>query len=271
MLVERLDAGFRTSLQVERLLGLPVLATLPEIRKLGRKETSAADRVVEKPLSSFAEGVRGLKMGLVLSNVDDNPKVVVVSSSVPDEGKTTVAISLARLVARSGKKVVLIDGDLRRPSIAAMIGEKDVKRGIVEVLSGQASLEECCFKDPRSDLLILSSLGKIVSPPDLLGSVAMEQLIKKLRDDYDLVIIDSAPVLPVNDTKILARLADTVLFVIRWERTPREAAIGAARALGTLDTPIAGVVLARADSRRQHYYSYGYANYYSYRKYYAGT
>ncbi|MBU6299766.1 MAG: capsular biosynthesis protein, partial [Alphaproteobacteria bacterium] len=107
------------------------------------------------------------------------------------------------------------------------------------------------------------------NPPDLMASAAMERLIATLRSAFDAVIIDSAPLLPVNDTKVLARIVDTVVFVVRWEKTERKAVAHAARALADLKAPVAGVVLTRADSTRYRYYSYGYHNYYSYNKYYS--
>ena len=96
----------------------------------------------------------------------------------------------------------------------------------------------------------------------------MQELVANLRKEFDLVIIDSAPMLPVNDTKILSRLVDTVLFVVRWEKTPRDAAVNALRALADVHAPVAGVALARADYKRFRYYSYGYQSYYKYNKYY---
>jgi succinoglycan biosynthesis transport protein ExoP len=258
---EKLEAGFRTSAEVEQLLELPVLAVLPEA-------SAPAEQVVDRPMSSFAEAVRGLQMGLVLSNVDKRPKVVVVTSSLPDEGKTTVAISLARLVANTGQKVVLVEGDLRRPTVATVLGAVP-RLGLVEALSGQAPLASCLTQDPRSELRILPASGKITNPPDLLASTAMARLIKELSSSYDLVVIDSAPLLPVNDTKILARLADSVVFVVRWERTAREAVVSGARALADASAPVAGVVLARADRTRHHYYSYGHGSYNKYNAYYS--
>jgi Mrp family chromosome partitioning ATPase len=110
---------------------------------------------------------------------------------------------------------------------------------------------------------------KPVSPSDLLGSHATRNFIGNLAKIFDLVIIDSAPVLPVHDTKILSQLADTVLFVTRWEKTPREGVSNALRALADVNAPVAGIALARADMRRFQYYSYGYQDYYYYNKYYA--
>jgi exopolysaccharide transport family protein len=269
MLAERLDAGFRTTTQVERLLGVPVLTTMPEIPGYEKAHENAADRIVEKPMSAFSESVRGLRMGLVMSNVDKRPKVVLVTSSVPDEGKTTVAISLARLAALSGEKVVLVDGDLRRPSIAGSLGIAQDGKGIIDMLTGEAGLELCVVTDPRSPVSVLTAAKGAVSPPDLLGSVAMSRVIAGLRNHFDLVVIDSAPLLPVNDTKILAQLADAVVFVVRWEKTPRDAVVQAARHLMDVNAPVAGVVLSRANTERYKYYSYGYQDYHNYNKYYS--
>jgi exopolysaccharide transport family protein len=269
MLAERLDAGFRTVHQIERLLGVPVLSTLPEILSLEKTEGQAADRVVDKPMSSFAEAVRGLQMGLVLSNVDKRPKVVLVTSSVPSEGKTTVAISLARLAAAGRLKALVIDADLRRPSVAETVRLTTTTNGLVQALTGDVPLEQCLVKDPKSTATILPAYRVAGSPPDILGSIAMERIIEGLKSHYDLIILDSAPLLPVNDTKVLARLADAVLFVVRWEKTPRDAVIEAARALADIHAPVAGVVLARADAKRYRYYSYGYQDYYAYDKYYS--
>jgi len=270
LLVERLDSGFRTASQVEKTLGLPVLGTIPEI-SWGRKSPEAAtDRVIDKPMSSFAEAIRGLQMSLFLSNVDKPPKVILLTSAVPGEGKTTVAVSIARLAARNGKKAVVIDCDLRRPATGKALGVTKFDFGMVEVLTGEKSLEQCLQKDPRSSLQVLPVKLKSGNPPDLLGSQAMEKLVATLRANYDLVILDSAPLLPVHDTRILARLVDATVFVVRWEKTPRDAARNAARILADIHAPLAGVILTRANTKRFQYYSYGYQSYYSYNKYYTG-
>jgi succinoglycan biosynthesis transport protein ExoP len=267
-MMERLDSGFRTTYQIEHMLGLPVLATIPEVMSLDKdKPANAADRVIDRPMSSFSEAIRGLELALTLSNVDKKPKVIVVTSSVPGEGKTTTAISLGRLAARSGLKTIIVDGDLRRPAVAKTLG-LEPELGIVEVVSGSHTLDQCIVKDPRSDALILACVKKPVSPSDLLSSNATRNFIGHLAKVFDLVIVDSAPVLPVHDTKILSQLADAVLFVTRWEKTPREGVSNALRALADVNAPVAGIALARADMRRFQYYSYGYQDYYYYNKYY---
>jgi capsular exopolysaccharide synthesis family protein len=224
--------------------------------------------VIDKPMSSFTEAVRGLQMGLVLSNVDKPPKVILVTSALPSEGKTTAAVSLARLAATNDKKVLVIDCDLRRPAAAKAFGSTKFEKGLVEVLSGQARLEDCLLKDPHSSLEFLPTRIDIGNPPDILGSEAIERLIGGVRNKYDVIVIDSAPLLPVNDTRILVRLADAVVFVVRWEKTPRDAARAAARILGDIRAPVAGIAITRANTARFHYYSYGYQSYTSYNKYY---
>jgi succinoglycan biosynthesis transport protein ExoP len=264
-LIERLDTGFRTSQQTEAFLGLPVLSVLPEAK--GSAEVAAL--VVDKPMSSFAEAMRGIQLGLTLSNVDREPKVVLITSSVPSEGKTSVSVGLARMAARSGKKVLLIDGDLRRPSLAKHFSKNSVKGGLIEAITGQVPLDQCFCKDPKSEALGLIIQKPPASPADILSSDAMLQLIKTVSKIFDLVIIDSAPVLPVNDTKIISRMADAIIFVVRWEKTPREAAVNAVRSLAMMHVPIAGAVITRAEERFR-YYNYGYQDYRNYNKYYSG-
>jgi len=266
---ERLDTGFRTTAQVEDLLGIPVLSTVPEIKTSDKTPVQAADLVIDKPMSSFAESIRGIQLGLTLANVDQKPKVVVVTSSVPGEGKTTMAISLARVAASSGLKVIIVDGDLRRPNVAKALGAPAYEAGLIEALTGSHELDQCIQRDPRSDACVLPCLHTPPSPSDVLAAASMERLVSQLSKAFDLVIIDSAPILPVNDTKILSRMADAMLFVVQWEKTPREAVVSALRSLADVHAPLSGIALARADNARFRYYSYGYQSYYNYSKYYS--
>lgn len=269
-LAERLDSGFRTTAEVERLLGLPVLATVPEVAQPKQGDPiNAAGLVINKPMSSFAEAMRGLQLGLALSNVDKQPKVIVVTSAVPSEGKTTVALSLARIAARGGLRAVIVDGDMRRPNVANSAKLELTEPGLIEVLAEKSTLDAAFHQDPLSDAKILPCLHTPASPTDVLASKAMQTLVGALRDRFDLVIIDAAPLLPVNDTKILSLLADAVLMVVRWEKTPRDATTNAIRILFDVRAPIAGIALTRADNERFRYYSYGYQSYYNYSKYYA--
>jgi succinoglycan biosynthesis transport protein ExoP len=265
---EHLDSGFRTSEQIEKLLGIPVLSTIPELAGVRKFLIETADVVLDKPTSSFTEAIRGLHLGLTLSNVDRKPKVIVIASSVPGEGKTSVAVSLGRLAAKSGLKTIIVDGDLRRPNIATMMKLDAPELGIIEALTGEHTLDQCIRVDKRSAAWVLPCLQSPPNPADVLASEAMQKLIVNLRKVFDLVVIDSAPVVPVNDTKILSQWADAVLFVVRWEKTPREAVANALRSLADVHVPIAGIAMTRADNERFNYYNYGYQNYSKYNKYY---
>lgn len=267
LVAERLDSGFRTNVQLERLIGLPVLAALPEIAG-AQQEHKPADQVIEQPLGAFTEALRGLQIGLAHSNLDKKVKVILVTSSVPEEGKSTVSLSIARLAAKSGQKVAIVDADLRRPSVAKLLGIEHLEKGIVDVLAGDAALESCLTDDPKSPAKALLATKSAGNPPDMLGSAAMQKLVARLAEKFDLVVIDSAPLLPVHDARVLARLADAVLFVVRWEKTPRDAVAVAARTLAETQTHVAGIALTRADSSRYKYYAFGYQDYASYHKYY---
>ncbi len=265
-LLERFDSGFRTIADVEGMVGLPVMATVPEISAPKGKPANAADIVINKPMSSFAEAIRGLRLGLILSDVDHPAKVVLVTSSVPAEGKTTIAIGLARIAAAGGLKTVLVDCDLRRASTGKTLDTR-FSKSIVDVLTGAAPLDQCLVKDDKSSAFILPSINTPGNPGDLLSSQAMQKIVTQLREKFDFIVIDSPPVLPVNDAKILSRLADTVLFVVRWERTPREAILSSIRALNDVRARISGIAMTRANNERFRHYSYGYQDYKEYSGY----
>ncbi|MDE2465251.1 MAG: polysaccharide biosynthesis tyrosine autokinase, partial [Alphaproteobacteria bacterium] len=228
-LAERLDFGFRRAAQIERALGVPVLGILPELKGGSKATRHVADMVIDKPLSAFAEAVRGVQMGVALSKGPTRPKLLLVTSSVPDEGKTTVALSVARSAARGGQRVLLIDCDLRNPSLSEAIGFGKVEQGLIEVLALGADIGQCIRKDPKSSVLVLPATHIKCNPQDVLTSTRMTRLLDAVKTQFDLIVIDSAPLLPVYDSKLLAPMMDAVLFVVRWERTPREAVVSAAQ------------------------------------------
>jgi capsular exopolysaccharide synthesis family protein len=268
LLIERLDNGFRTGGEIERLARVANLAVVPRLKGVRH----VADRVMQKPLSAFSESIRSLLSGLQLSNVDRPPKVVLVTSSVPNEGKTSIAVSLGRLASRSGARVILIDGDLRHPSVALQFSPRRAEAGLVEVLAGKRDLASVLHRDPISPLEFVPVSAPPANPADLLGSVAMKKLIEFLRQYYDLIVIDAAPVLPVSDTRLLSRLADKVVYAVAWDSTPREAVLGGLKLLRDANADIAGTVLNLADMRRHAIYGYGSSSYgygTKYTRYYA--
>ncbi len=266
---ERLDSGFRTSEQIEAATKLPNLAVITEVgNKIKRSGVNPVDFALDRPLSAYAESVRGFLTAIKMSDVDTPPKVIGITSSVPSEGKTTFAATTARLAVKRGQRTILVDTDLRHPSVTKLLGFGDVDTGIVEHLSDDCDLEAVIRRDDLTELDILPVAGKAINPPDLLHSQRMANMMERLREMYDLVILDTAPILPVNDTKQIVRLVDKFVFVVRWEQTPREAVLNGIHELQVLQASMAGTVLTRTHVRRHAIYNYGYYKYKDYNKYY---
>ena len=273
LLLERLDNGIETGRALEELLEIPHLVSVPSIpseKGDDGKPLSPERYVLAKPLSAFAESMRSLRSALQLSNVDNPPKIVLFTSALPNEGKTTTAASFARAAAASGLKVVLVDCDLRHPSIHKTIKMDAPPQGLVELLAGRLNVDDVLVKDAESTLMVLPVASGAANPPDVLGSDQMKRVLQELRSSYDLVVLDTAPVLPVSDSRVLSRQADETVFVVRWRETPRDAATSAMRELRNFDASLAGAVLTMVDTSKQAKYGYGDSGYYynHYSKYY---
>jgi succinoglycan biosynthesis transport protein ExoP len=267
---ERFDSGLRSGRQVEQVLGLPRLGFVPSVRGLGRRG-ELPNYLVSRPQSAYAEAIRAVQIGLYLSNVDDPPRVILITSSLPGEGKTTLAMSLAVSAAGSGHKTVIVDLDLRRPKVAKMLNWEGGSPGLVEYMAGQASLDDIIRKDPNHSKLDLIPIRRLAAnPTDLLASRKMTALLEQLRERYELVILDSAPILGISDTKIAARLADAVLFAVRWGKTKEEVALSGLEGLFESHANVAGAVLTQVNLRRHARYGFGdAAQYYGkYKRYY---
>lgn len=269
-LLEKLDHGFRSMEQVEQLTGATALGLIPIIPGLGPSRKAPHDYILEKPVSAFGESIRAIYAGLLLSNVDRPPRVVLVTSSLPGEGKTSLSISLARMIARTGqKRVVLVDCDLRRPQVHRNL-KLPIKPGLVECLAGEATLEEVIQHDRSSDLRIIASGGSPTTPSDLLSSEHFKRVVAQLSEQFDMVILDSSPVLAVSDSRILARIADKTVFIVRWAETRREVATMGIKQIVDAGCDLAGIVLSMVNVKKHARYGYGDSGYYygRYRKYY---
>ncbi len=262
MLMEQLDRGYRSSEEIEADTGFPVLALVPLIPRRRRLAAAPERYVLDKPTSSFAESLRSIDTGIRLSNVDRTPRSVMITSSLPREGKSTLAMSMGRLMALGGRSTLLIDADLRRPRIAKALGLSG-RLGLVDILSGAATVDEALQRDGESGLHVLSAGGNGGgSPPDLLDSVRMRELLRDLETRFDLVIFDTAPTLVVSDSRALARHVDAVVFVVRWGVTRQEVAQTALKQMREASARIAGVVLSAVNVRRNAQYGFGDSSYY---------
>jgi succinoglycan biosynthesis transport protein ExoP len=273
MLAEALDSGIATSEDIERYLGVASLGSVPLLSSTMTKDggsQSPADMVVDRPLSAFAEAFRSLRTSIVYSRVDKPVRVVAVTSSLPGEGKTTTAFCLGRAMAMSGSRTVVVDCDVRRRNINRLLGQEPAV-GLMEVLAGKATLDQALVLDSASGAWFLPLARSSFTPKDLFGGAAMSNLLDDLRARFEFVLLDTAPVLPVADTRALAPKADVVVFLTQWRRTPRRAVQAAFELLRSVGADIAGVALTQVDVREQAKYGYGDAGYYyrAYRKYYA--
>lgn len=265
---EYLDRGFRSGVQFEHETGTPVLAMIPEVEETRGR---AVDHLVEKPMSSYAEAIRSVYTSLLLTQSSDPLKTIVVSSSQPSEGKSTLSVSLTRMIAMSGHKVILVEADLRRPSIHNQLG---VERGIglAEVLVGSVSLDDALYRDSRTTADVLLAGKETLNPSKLMASHQMDELLQQLRGSYDAVIIDTAPVLAVSDGLLLANKADGVIYSCRWATTSRETAALGLKELREANARVVGAVISMVDIKRTRTYGYADTSYYyssTYSKYYS--
>jgi capsular exopolysaccharide synthesis family protein len=270
-LIERWDAeyGFRSADEIQAALGVRALALVPDLSRRETQGSAAEDYVLQKPNSAYAEALQRVRTSLFLIDGEQPPKTILITSSVPLEGKSTIAASLARQSARSGLKVILIDADLRRPRLHEVIGLPN-QNGLSEVLTGRADPESAIKRDEKSGLDFLPAGVGVVSPPDLFRSSTMKILLEETAAYYDLVIIDSPPLAAVSDSFALSGIVDKTVYVIRWEQTPRNVALAGIRQMVEAGADIGGIIVSRVDVKKHARYGYADSGYYqgSYRKYY---
>lgn len=274
VLLQLLERGLETSDAIEEALALPTLASIPDAGTLPGYRKSGlpappAELLLKRPQSTFAEAFRTLRTSIQFAEATKPIRVVAITSSVPGEGKTTTAMGLARAVAVAGGKVLLIDCDARRRASSRQFTD-NVTLGLDEVLAGRATLEQAIVKDGLSDACVLPQRldSRGIS---LAESPRLAELIEQVRERYDLVILDTPPVLPVDEARVIASMADGVVFLVRWRRTPSKAASVALRRLYDVHAEILGAVLTLVDVREQERAGYegGGTFLKSYRHYYA--
>ena len=275
LVAEAFDSGLLSGQGVEEALGHPFLASIPllssrALRRAG-KTVSPENYVIAKPMSAFAESFRALRSALVLSNVDFPTQVIALTSALPGEGKTASTLAFARVLGMGGSKVVVIDCDVRRSSLGRLTRVSRAE-GLVEVLSGEAALQDAVVPDEVENVWLLPLSKAAFTPRDLFGSQAFTQLIANLREQYDFIVLDTPPVLAVADARALASKADNVVFLCRWSKTPRAAASAALALLEQDGARVAGVALNMVDLSAKASLSVGDSSYYysDYRRYYEG-
>ncbi|WP_128924013.1 AAA family ATPase [Bradyrhizobium guangxiense] len=258
---ELLSDVLRTPGEVEDELGVKCLGVLPDIRPSTTtgallstsSKTSPADLsryVVDHPFSRFAETLRNIKVSIDVARLTREIKVIGIVSSLPKEGKTTVAANFAQLIALTGHRVVLIDGDLHTRSLTRVLAP-NAKTGLVEALNDPASLGYHVQRSKETGLDFLPSVvaSRMVNSADIVGSKAMAELLKVLREHYEYIVIDLAPVMPVADAKAVSLLIDAMVYVIEWGQTTRSALQESVSGSEILQKKLLGAVLNRANPK----------------------
>ncbi|WP_174292215.1 GumC family protein [Sphingomonas bacterium] len=252
------DRGISTLEDVEGRLQLPYLAGLPTlgsaVRYVGGSDPISA--LVDHSGSAYAEGFRNLAASVLQAAGEGKVRTIALTSALPNEGKTTAAIGLARVVAMGGAKVVLVDADMRRPSIANALGLRPAV-GLQQVLEGEADLDEALVRDTDSPLTILPMLRSGPTGTTALSDGSFDALIEQLKHRFDVVIFDASPVLPVVDGRLVAKKADATVLLVRWRKTPDAAVEMAIHLLQSLGVKMTGVALSRVDLKALSRSGYG--------------
>jgi capsular exopolysaccharide synthesis family protein len=262
--LEMFNDGLETEADVQSRLRLPSAGTIPTLVSTvarGRGAKSPQTYIPDHPFSAFAEAFRSLKTFIMLPGGGvAPPQVIVITSALPHEGKSTTALCLAQTFQLSGTRVLLVDCDLRRRGVSQLVNSTGP--GLMDVMQGKAALRDVVIKDPKSAAWVLPAGTTRSANPDVFNSGSVEQLIESVRGHFDVILLDTAPVLAIADTRLLASKADTTLMVTRWRKTPLPAVEQASQLLRDAGARLTGVALARVNLRQQVRSGYGDRDYY---------
>jgi polysaccharide biosynthesis transport protein len=270
LLVDISEGGFRTIEQVETELGTSCLAVVPSMKVLSSPTADGVDGprhlqqggvlsgVIDAPFSLFAEAFRTIKVSIDLSTITRPGKVIGITSTRPNEGKSTIAANLSRLISHAGGKAVLLDCDLRNPSLTRALAPR-AELGLLDVISGKKLLTDVVWKDPMTSLgfLPMATKARLSHTNEILASASMKKLIEALREVYDYVLIDLPPLTPVVDVRATAQLVDSYLYVVEWGQISVEAVERALTSAPMVFENLLGVILNKADLHSMRNYSRG--------------
>lgn len=220
--LDLLQAGMRTTADIEERYGIPVLAAVPDItRRRSRQLTSAADLVITEPASAYVESIRNARASLARGPDKDAARLIALTSALPREGKTTLSLALARTCAKGGMRTLLIDCDLRRATLAGVAG-RNVDSGLVQLLQGKVGRDEVIIRDQVAGLDLLPVAAPFFESEDQFADL-MSELVAWARHNYATVLLDLPPILGVAYARTLAAQADRVVFAVKWGKTPPSA------------------------------------------------
>jgi capsular exopolysaccharide synthesis family protein len=264
IVIDMMDATIKTSEDVEHKLKTPMLGFLP-LDKENKSEVAFRAFQDEEENSTFTESIRSIRTSLILSSLDSPFKVIMVTSSLPGEGKSTIALNIAEALGQM-EKVLLVDADMRRPTMAKAIDVDKTSSGLSEIIAGEAKIDDCIHKLSNSETEIITSGAIPNNPLELLSGNAFKNCLELLKTRYDRIIIDSAPVNLVSDAQIISSHADSLLYVVKANSTGASLANKGIKTLRKINAPITGVILNQVDLKKANQYDSYYG---SYEKHYA--
>lgn len=256
---EFMNSTFRTPEDLETFSTHRLLGTVPRLKEKTRK--GVLGYVTKHPTSAFAESIRNLRTSILLSDIDNPPQVIMSTSSQPAEGKTTISLTLAQNMAGLGKRVLVLEGDIRKRVFAEYFDISD-KTGFIAVMTGDAKLEDSVYRPDGLGVDILIGEKSSANAADIFSSQKFADLIKQLRESYDYIVIDTPPVLAVPDARIVAQHVDAIVYSVRWDKTLKAELKNGLAMFDNVGVTIDGLVMTQLDTKRMK--SYGYTGKYGY-------
>jgi capsular exopolysaccharide synthesis family protein len=267
LILEALDTNLKTMTEIEQALQLPLLAAIPSVATEDLLPSKFREFAISRGASSWsriAEALRGMRTSILLSSPGSPPKIIMITSTRPAEGKSSVATLTSITFALNGSRVLLIDADLRRPSVHLRF-RMGKGQGLSSVLSGKVGTREAIVEWPELPNLHIMSSGPVPPlPSELLGSKQMEDMLTALRAEYDFIIIDTPPVLAVTDASILGRLTDATILIIRYGEAQRHVVQRSIDLLDRSGAHLLGVAVNAVDFKAPEYSEYYGRKYYEY-------
>jgi capsular exopolysaccharide synthesis family protein len=262
-----LSPGLYSPEQVEKELGIHTIGMIPKLPP----RIEPYEHLMKREKSGYVESINSLRISLRLSDPDARIQALQITSSVPEEGKSSLVLSLAVLMAKEGKKVLVVDADLRRSSVMKTLGIPEDGPGLTDyVLAETDAPDEFIVHHEAADFDVMSTgNAQYANATDIFTSQRMKNIVALLKQRYDYLLFDTPPVMAVADARVIGQIADKTLFIVRWDKTPRKVARAAIDLLQKGGTDIAGVVLEQVDLKRYGRIGYGDSGYYyHYGRYY---
>jgi capsular exopolysaccharide synthesis family protein len=263
---ERMDWRIRGTEEISAILAVPVLGVVPSMNGKWKRGDFAHGRKVQlEPKSSAAEAYRTIRTAIFFGAPKDEARTILVTSPLPDDGKTTMVSNLAIAIAQAGQKTLVIDADFRKPMQHKIFGfDNDGEKGLSNILCGQVSTDEAVKSCETEGLYLLTSGSEVPNPSELLNSETFLKLLEELKGRFERIIIDSPPITPVADGQILAAICDVTILVLRAEKSTRKACQQARDALASVGAHVLGAVVNDVSPRHSRYGYYSHYGYYGY-------